>query len=109
MRSRNPVAQATSERQAYRVGLLVVELGAVVPGADLVIAGQWTAGVRLPRRARTKRVLQLGDGESPGVEREARAMGIARGGVRRIPRDRAAVEDAGENGDAVGHLRPRTN
>src|ERR1700733_9566384 len=36
-------------------------------------------------------------------------MGIARGRVRGIKRDRAAVEDACEHGDAVRHLRPRTN
>src|SRR3984957_16758764 len=104
MRARGPVAQGTGEGQAYGVGLLVVEFGAVIPGANLVGAGQRTIGVRLPLRARTICVLQFGDGQSSNVEREAHAMGMARWRVRRIPRDRAPVEDAPEQSCA----RPRT-
>src|SRR5271165_5365914 len=36
-------------------------------------------------------------------------MGIAFRRIRRIPRDRAAVEDACEHGDAVRHLHPSAN
>ena len=91
------------------VGLQVVELVAVVPGAELIIAGQRTVGVRLPVRARTIGILQFGDRQSPNVEREAHAIRIARRRVGRIPRDRAPVEDAPEHGDAVGQLRPSAN
>ena len=100
MRSGAPVAEGTGERQAYGVGLLVVELVAVVPGADLVRAWKRAFAVRFRRGARSgKRKLQLRDRENACVEREAHAMGIARGRVGRILRDRTAVEDAREQGD----------
>ena len=108
-RRRHPVAQGTGERQAYGVGLLVVEFGAVVPGADLVAPGSRPSPFAFADALGTKRVLQFGDRQSSGVEREAHAMGIASRRVRRIPRDRAAVEDAREHGDAVRHLRPPAN
>src|SRR3984957_20597076 len=109
MGCRVPVAQGTGERQANGVGLLVVELVAVVPGADLIDARQRTIGVRLPLRARTKGVLQLGDSKSPNVEREAHSIRIAGGRVGGVPPDRAPVDDGCERGDAVAELRPSAN
>jgi hypothetical protein len=48
--------------------------------------------------------LQLRDRQSPGVDREAHAIGVALRHVGRISRDRAPVEDAGQHGDVVRRL-----